>query len=215
MATMRRSPRRTPRARPAKLDNCARSRRRSPSAAPRTMPRTSGRSPLLGLMHLDDDRGERGREGKRHDSRNHHCNRDGHRELLVQRARDAARNATGRNTATSTRTIEISARRSRHGALGRLERRERVLGHVDFDVLDHHDRVVDHQADRQDHAEQRQHIDREAEQVHADEGADDRHWHRENGITVARRLCRNTNTTATTSTTASKKVCTTFRPRLE
>jgi hypothetical protein len=48
-----------------------------------------------------------------------------------------------------------------------------------LDVLDHDDRVVDHDADRQHQAEQGQHIDREAQQPQHREGADDRHRHGE------------------------------------
>ena len=48
-------------------------------------------------------------------------------------------------------------------------------------VLDDHDRVVDHDADGQHQAEQREHVDREAQRPHRGEGADDRHGHGRRG----------------------------------
>ena len=42
------------------------------------------------------------------------------------------------------------------------------------DVLEHHDRVVDHDADGERQAEQRERVQREAEEVHHDERAEDR-----------------------------------------
>ena len=44
-----------------------------------------------------------------------------------------------------------------------------------LDIFDHHDRVVDHDADRQHEAEQGQIVDRKAERGHRGEGADQRH----------------------------------------
>ena len=46
--------------------------------------------------------------------------------------------------------------------------------HDALDVLDDDDRVVDDDADREHHAEQRQLVDREAEQAHAEERAEQR-----------------------------------------
>ena len=46
---------------------------------------------------------------------------------------------------------------------------------VALDILDHHDRVVDHDADRQHQAEEGQHVEREAEPVEHGERADQRH----------------------------------------
>ena len=132
------------------------------------------------MVRLDDDRGERRRQRERHDARDHHRDRDGDGELLVQRAGHAAEERDRQeHRQQHQHDRDQRAGDLGHRLLGRLERRELVLGDVHLDVLDHHDRVVDHQPDREDHAEHRQHVDREAEQVHADEGADDRHRHRE------------------------------------
>ena len=50
-----------------------------------------------------------------------------------------------------------------HRLARRLARRQPFLGHDALDVLDHHDRVVDQDADREHHREHRQHVDREAQ----------------------------------------------------
>ena len=83
------------------------------------------------------------------------------------------RNATGRNTAFSTSTIAMTRPADLgHRAPRRLARVDVLVAHVPLDVLEHDDRVVDDDADREHHAEQRQRVDREAEQVHARERAD-------------------------------------------
>ena len=54
-----------------------------------------------------------------------------------------------------------------------------LLAHDAFDVLEHDDRIVDHDADRQHHAEQSQRVDRVAEHRQAGEGADQRNRNRD------------------------------------
>ena len=55
---------------------------------------------------------------------------------------------------------------------------EPFLVHDALDVLQHDDGVVDHDADGEHHAEERQRVDGVAEQQQAGEGADERHRHR-------------------------------------
>ena len=89
-------------------------------------------------------------------------------------------NATGTNTEQSTSTIATSAlatcriawSAARRG--GRSSRRHDAL-----DVLDHDDRVVDDDADREHETEQRQHVDRHPEREQAEERADHAHRHGE------------------------------------
>ena len=57
------------------------------------------------------------------------------------------------------------------------QRRQPFL-HVPVNVLHHHDRVVDHQADRQHHRQQRQQVDGEAHHEHEEAGAHQRERHR-------------------------------------
>jgi hypothetical protein len=68
------------------------------------------------------------------------------------------RNATGRNTAFSTSTIAITGRLTSRIA-SRVASRVDVVGIAcALDVLEHDDRVVHHDADREHHAEQRQQL---------------------------------------------------------
>ena len=56
--------------------------------------------------------------------------------------------------------------------------RRQAICYVALDILDHDDRVIDDDADRQDQAEQGQHVQREAEGRHDGEGRDQRHGDR-------------------------------------
>ena len=64
-----------------------------------------------------------------------------------------------------------------HGADRRV-----MAAHAPFDIvrraLDHHDRVIDHDADRKHDRKQRREVHAEAERPHRGERADDRHRHR-------------------------------------
>ena len=66
-----------------------------------------------------------------------------------------------------------------HDLHGRQVGRQVLLGHLGVHRLDHHDRVVHHDADRQHHREERDQVDREAHQPQDEEGPDQRHRHRE------------------------------------
>ena len=78
-------------------------------------------------------------------------------------------NATGTKTDSSTRVIAmIGAVISRHRQLGGLAGRElRMLLHHAFDVLDHHDGVIDHDADGEHHGQQRHRVGRIADRLAA------------------------------------------------
>ena len=82
--------------------------------------------------------------------------------------------AIGRNTADSTSAIAISAICSSPIDLivASRGRHARIFFHQPLDVLDHHDRVVDQQADRQHQPEQGQRVDREAGDVEHRERAE-------------------------------------------
>ena len=83
--------------------------------------------------------------------------------------------ATGTNTAISTAVVAmIGPVTSFIAARVAAERLQAGL-ELPFDVLDHDDRVVDDKADRQHHAEQAQHVQREAEHLHHDQRRDQRH----------------------------------------
>ena len=84
-------------------------------------------------------------------------------------------NATGRNTAISDSVVASTGRPiSRVAEHRRRERLHALLLDEAEDVLEHDDRVVDHDADREREREQRDHVEREALQPHQRERADDR-----------------------------------------
>ena len=83
--------------------------------------------------------------------------------------------AVGTNTAISTSAMAISAPPTSSMVLCAASLGDMPCVQVALDVLDHDDGVVDHDADRQHQAEQRQRVEREADRRHHREGADQRH----------------------------------------
>ena len=131
------------------------------------------------VVRLEQPRGQRRRQGQRVDRRDHRRDRDGHRELLVELAGHAGQERhRHEHRAQHQRDRDDRAGHFLHRLVRRIQRRQAFLD-VALDVLHHHDRVVDHDADRQHQAEQGQRVDREAEQVQRGERADDRHRHRD------------------------------------
>ena len=88
-------------------------------------------------------------------------------------------NASGANTEASVSVMATIG----EADLARSLYRRLAAGHprldVPEDVLQHHDRVVDDEPDRQHHRQERQRVDREAEHVHQRERADQRHRYRD------------------------------------
>ncbi len=126
-----------------------------------------GRMIRRGLF-LEQQSAERRGQRQRDDARDHHRQHDGHRELLVHLPGDAAEK--GDRDEYRAEHQHDRDQRPAHltdGAVSRHPGRHLLLGHDPFDVLDHHDRVVHHDADGQHQAEQRQHVDREAEHQQA------------------------------------------------
>ncbi len=103
-------------------------------------------------------------------------------------------NATGRNTAISDSVVASTARPiSRVPSSGGLRTAAcPSLRSSAIDVLEHDDRVVDHDADREREREQRHHVEREAHGPHQREGADDRDRDRDRGDDRASASCRGT-----------------------
>ncbi len=109
------------------------------------------------------------RDDSRHDDRDHHGDRE-----FVQKASDDTAHEKNRN--------EHRAERDRHrqdgeGDFARAFERGfiRILAglHMAHDVFQHHDGVVDHEADAQRQRHQRKIVEAVAESSHAGEGADD------------------------------------------
>ena len=88
--------------------------------------------------------------------------------------------STGMNTATSEIEIEMMVKPISRAPLNAASNGGKpVLLHMPEDVLQHDDRVVDDQADRQRQPHQRDVVDREAEQIHRAERGDQRDRHGE------------------------------------
>ena len=114
----------------------------------------------------EQQRAHHRREGERHHARDDDRARERERELAEQRAGDAGEEADRRvDGGQRDRHRDHGAGDLARADEGRLERRLALLD-VPVDVLDHHDRVVDHEADRQHHGEQRQQVEAEAHRQH-------------------------------------------------
>ena len=134
------------------------------------------------VMALQQHAAQRGRQGQRIDRRQEHRDRDGHRELAEQLAGNA-RDEGDRHEDRHQDQRDGDDRRGDfgHGLLGRLGGRQvGIFLHHALDILDHHDGVVDHDADGQHDGQQRHRIGRIADRLERDEGADqaDRHGER-------------------------------------
>ena len=106
-------------------------------------------------------------------------NGDSDGKLFVQLARDAAQEThRHEHGAEHKHDRDHRSRHLIHRLLGGILRRE-PLSYVPLDVLHHHDGVVDHHPDGQNHPEEREGVDRKAERLHTGKGPDegDRHGH--------------------------------------
>ena len=118
-------------------------------------------------------------------------------KLYMKRPTMPPMNATGRKTATSDSVVASTARPiSRVASTAAWNGSIVLLLDEPVDVLEHDDRVVDHDADRQRQREQRDRVEREAHEPDQAEGRDDRRRDRDRGDDVERRFARNTSTTS-------------------
>ncbi len=131
------------------------------------------------LVRLQDDGTQRRRERQRDEAGDDDRDRDRHGELPVELAGQAAEERD-RDEYRGQRQHDRDDRPGHlaHRLDRRIARRQAVLAHVALDVFQHDDRIVDDDADREHHREQRQRVDRVAERIDAREGADQRHRHR-------------------------------------
>ena len=137
------------------------------------------REPAVLVLGPQQARRHHRRQRQRHDARDEDRARQRERELAEQRA--------GQPALDADRDVH-RRQRDGHGddrpdQLARAEQRRVVrrppLADVALDVLDDDDGVVDHQADRQDDRQQRQQVQREAERLHQEHAADQRHRDRD------------------------------------
>ena len=139
-----------------------------------------GEETLRRRLFVAEDLGaERGRERQRDQAGDHDGDRDRHRELPVELAGQAAQE---RDRYEHGRQRQHDGDDRPGDFMHRLDRRfarlGAILAHDPLDVFEHDDRVVDDNADREHHAEQRQRVDRVPEQVKARERAEQRDRHR-------------------------------------
>ena len=117
----------------------------------------------MAVVRLQQHRSERRAQGQRNEAGDHRRGRNGGRELLEEEARDAGDECRrDENRAKSQCDGDKRGRDFAHRLMRGFARRH-ALRHVAFDVLDHDDRVVDHDAYRQHQTKQRQVVDRDAE----------------------------------------------------
>ncbi len=131
------------------------------------------REAILGcIVSFKQYRGQRRRQGQRVERRDDRRDGNGQCELFIELP-GKARNKRCRyeHRAQHQRRGNDRPRHFSHGLVRRLDRFKPQLD-VTLDVLDHHNRVVHHDADGQYQAEQRQRVQRETEHVHQSEGAD-------------------------------------------
>ena len=132
-------------------------------------------------MGLEQQRAHGRRQRQRDDQRNHGGAGDGEGELAIELAGNAGDEGRGHeHRAQHERDRDQRAPDLVH-ALHRGVMGRQPGGDIALDVLDHHDGIVDHDADREHQAEQRQVVERESECSHEEEGADQRDRDRHDG----------------------------------
>ncbi len=114
------------------------------------------------------------RQGQRVEGGNDRRNGDGQRELLIElSAKPGNECRWHEHGAQHQRRRDDRPRHFGHGLVRGGDRFQAQFD-VPFDVLHHHDGIVDHDTDRQHQAEQGQRVQRETEHMHDRKGADQR-----------------------------------------
>ena len=142
---------------------------------------------VTGFDRLQQRRAQRRRQRQRQQRGEGDGGHHGDRELAVDDA-DRSREERHRDEHRHQhqRDADDGAGDLRHRLAGGFLRRQALLRHDALDVLHHHDGVVDEDADRQHHAEHRQHVDGIAGRHQHRAGAEQRHRHhdgRDDGVT--------------------------------
>ena len=133
---------------------------------------------VAGLDRLEQGRAERRRQGQCHQRREADRGDHRHRKLPVDDAdRSGEERHRDEHRDQHQRDADDGAGDLAHRLARCFLRRQALLGHDALDVLDHDDRVIDQDADGEHHAEQRQHVDREAEHQKHRAGAEQRYRH--------------------------------------
>ncbi|MDT4838092.1 hypothetical protein FQZ97_718380 [compost metagenome] len=131
------------------------------------------------LFGLEPARTEHRRQGQGHQQRDH----DGHRQgdgKLAEQALDDTAHEQDREKHRDQRQVHREQGETHLACALECGVHRRFAGfYMPRDVLQHDDGVVHHEAGGDDQRHQRQVVQREAQQVHGGEGADQRHRHRQ------------------------------------
>ena len=136
---------------------------RRPAAAGAPLASADSDRQLLGgaLRRLEEPVGQHRDDGQRHEQRGQQRHGHGEAERAEQLADQPPTSAMGRNTATVVSVEAVTAPATSLTAVRMASRlRLRRTGQMSFDVLQHHDRVVDHPADRDGQAAQGEQVER-------------------------------------------------------
>src|SRR5580704_16696753 len=130
-----------------------------------------------------EQRAERGRQRQRIDRRDQHRSADRDGELAEQGAGDAGNEGDRHEHREQHQRDGDDGRGDlRHGPFGRFAWRQiRLLLEHALDVLNHHDRIVDDDADRHDHGEQRHRVGGIPQPQQDREGGDQADRNRDHG----------------------------------
>src|ERR1700754_814434 len=135
-------------------------------------------------MSLQVSTTKRGRDRQRHHGADHDGGGQGDRELVYQTDEHVVAEDHRRKHRDQRKRDRYDREpylpRADHG---RLQDRKTQL-HVPYDVLYHHDRVIDHETDREHQRDKRQGVERKIERPHREEGTGQRQryaHHRDQG----------------------------------
>ena len=130
---------------------------------------------VLDVFHPQESRAQRRRQRQRQHGGEEDRDRESDRELAVNPAGRAGEEGHRQEHCDQDQRDPDDRTGDLVHRLARCRKRaEPFFAHDALDILDHDDRVIDEDADRQHHAEQRQHVDRKAEQPQAQTSAGQR-----------------------------------------
>ena len=133
-----------------------------------------------GRMRFEQQSAQGRGQGQGHEAGEDHGQRDGDRELAIEHAGDTAEEGDRKEDADEhADDRDDRAGDLPHGFLGGLERAQPLLAHEPLSVLKHDDGVVDHDADGDDHREERQDVDAVAQDPQPGARADERDGYRD------------------------------------
>ena len=136
---------------------------------------------VLAITAFQQPHAHRGRERERDQHREHHRRRHRHRELGKEPSDAVLQERDGQEHRHQHQRGRQHGKTHLPGTEERSDQRALAGADAPVDVLEHHDRVIDHQADRKHEREQREQVDAVAEEIQHDAGGDQRHRHRDRG----------------------------------